>query len=68
MKNIMPFIKKIINPIIIFFSQPLVYLFISYVLLFTTFIIEINDAYKHNSLINSYQHCDFFVTPACLND
>jgi len=55
--------KRLIRRIIIFLQHPIVYIFISYVLLFLTFLMEIYDIYKYNFELNSYQYCDFFVTP-----
>lgn len=48
MQTYMKVMKRIVRRTIIFFRRPVVYLFISYLFLFATFVLSIKDTYQNN--------------------
>lgn len=61
MTNRMRVIRRVIRKTVDFLKKPIVYIFISYLLLFITFIMEIKDSYKKHSETTAYQYFDFIV-------
>lgn len=64
MTQYMRVIKKTIRKTVAFLKRQWVYLLISYILLFATFLMEIRDSYKQNSAPTAYQYFDFVVEPS----
>lgn len=60
MSHIWDIIKRYSRKILIFLQYPLIYIFISYLLLFSIFLMEIYEAYTNHVQMNVYHYNDIF--------